>query len=114
MLDAFRAFCDWLVTALLDVFEWLTWVGMMAASTLIVLRFGGWRAGLITFFAFVSFALLGLWEESIQTLALMTAAVTISILIGVPIGIAPGRKSASTAPSPRGSTRCRSCPRSRT
>ena len=92
VLDAFRAFCDWLVTALLDVFEWLTWVGMMAASTLIVLRFGGLRAGLITLFAFVSFALLGLWEESIQTLALMTAAVTISILIGVPIGIYAGRK----------------------
>ena len=92
VLDAFRAFCDWLVTALLDVFEWLTWVGMMAASTLIVLRFGGLRAGLITLFAFVSFALLGLWEESIQTLALMTAAVTISILIGVPIGIIAGRK----------------------
>ena len=92
VLDAFRAFCDWLVTALLDFFEWLTWVGMMAASTLIVLRFGGLRAGLITLFAFVSFALLGLWEESIQTLALMTAAVTISILIGVPIGIYAGRK----------------------
>jgi glycine betaine/proline transport system permease protein len=92
VLDGFRAFCDWLVTALLDVFEWLTWVGMMAASTLIVLRFGGLRAGLITLFAFVSFALLGLWEESIQTLALMTAAVTISILIGVPIGIVAGRK----------------------
>jgi glycine betaine/proline transport system permease protein len=92
LLDAFRAFCDWLVTALLNFFEWLTWVGMMAASTLIVVRFGGVRAGLITLFAFVSFALLGLWEESIQTLALMTAAVTISILIGVPIGIVAGRK----------------------
>ena len=92
VLDAFRAFCDWLVTALLDFFEWLTWVGVLVASTLIVLRFGGLRAGLITFFAFVSFALLGLWEESIQTLALMTAAVTISILIGVPIGIVAGRK----------------------
>jgi glycine betaine/proline transport system permease protein len=92
LLDGFRAFCDWLVTALLDFFEWLTWVGMLIGSTLIVLRFGGVRAGLITFFAFVSFAVLGLWEESIQTLALMTAAVTISILIGVPIGIVAGRK----------------------
>jgi glycine betaine/proline transport system permease protein len=92
LLDGFRAFCDWLVTALLDFFEWLTWVGMLVGSTLIVLRFGGVRAGLITFFAFISFALLGLWEESVQTLALMTAAVTISILIGVPIGIVAGRK----------------------
>ena len=92
VLDAFRAVCDWLVTALLDMLEWLTWVGTLAAGTLLVLRFCGLRAALVTFFAFVSFALLGLWEESMQTLALMGAAVSISILIGVPIGIVAGRK----------------------
>ena len=41
--------------------------------------------------AFVSFALMGLWEPSIQTLALMLAAVALSLLIGVPIGIWAGR-----------------------
>jgi glycine betaine/proline transport system permease protein len=92
VLDGFRAACDWLVSALLNALEWFTWVGTLAAGTLIVWRFGGWRAGLIVFGAFVSFALLGLWEESIQTLALMGAAVSISILIGVPIGIVAGRK----------------------
>jgi glycine betaine/proline transport system permease protein len=91
LLDAFRAACEWLVTALLDVMEWLTWVGTMAAGTLIVWRFGGRRAGLVVLGAFISFALLGLWEESIQTLALMSAAVMISILIGVPVGIYAGR-----------------------
>jgi glycine betaine/proline transport system permease protein len=90
-LDGFRAFADWLVTALLNVLEWFTWVGTLAASTLIVLRYGGWRAALVVLGAFVSFALLGLWEESIQTLALMMAAVSISVLIGVPIGIVAGR-----------------------
>ena len=34
---------------------------------------------------------MGLWEESIQTLALMGAAVLLSILIGVPFGIWAGR-----------------------
>ena len=92
LLDGFRAFADWLVTALLDVLEWLTWVGTMAAGTLIVLRYGGWRAALIVLGAFASFALMGLWEASIQTLALMSAAVMISLLIGVPIGIYAGRK----------------------
>jgi glycine betaine/proline transport system permease protein len=90
-LDGFRAACDWLVTALLNFLEWLTWVGVFAASTLIVLRFGGWRAALVVFGAFVSFALLGLWEESIQTLALMTSAVLLSLLVGVPAGIVAGR-----------------------
>ena len=91
ILDGFRAFADWLVTALLNFFEWLTWVGTIAAGTVFVWRFGGWRAGLIVFGAFVSFALMGLWEESIQTLALMTAAVLLSLAIGVPIGIYAGR-----------------------
>src|SRR5829696_4770469 len=91
ILDGFRALADWLVTALLDFFEWLTWPGIIAAGTLFVWRFGGWRAGLIVLGAFVSFALMGLWEESIQTLALMTAAVLLSLAIGVPIGVFAGR-----------------------
>ena len=43
------------------------------------------------FAAFVSFALMGLWEESIQTLALMSAAVLLCLAIGIPIGIFAGR-----------------------
>jgi glycine betaine/proline transport system permease protein len=91
ILDGFRAFAEWLVTAINDVLLWLTWVGTIAASVLLVLRFGGWRAALIVAGAFASFALMGLWEESIQTLALMFAAVSLSLAIGVPIGVIAGR-----------------------
>jgi glycine betaine/proline transport system permease protein len=91
ILDGFRALAEWLVGALEDVLLWLTWVGTFAASVLIVLRFGGWRAALIVASAFVSFALMGLWEESIQTLALMLAAVSLSLAVGVPIGVIAGR-----------------------
>ena len=68
-----------------------TWVGTLAAAVLIVLRFGGWRAALIVLAAFASFALMGLWEESVQTLALMLAAVPLSLGIGMPLGVAAGR-----------------------
>jgi glycine betaine/proline transport system permease protein len=91
VLDGFRAFADWLVTALDNFLTWLTWVGVLVAGTLIVLRFGGWRAALVVLAAFVSFALMGLWEPAIQTLALMSAAVLISLAIGVPIGVWAGR-----------------------
>jgi glycine betaine/proline transport system permease protein len=91
ILDGFRAFAEWLVTAINDVLLWLTWVGTAAAGVLIVLRFGGWRAALIVAAAFVSFALMGLWEESIQTLALMLAAVSLSLAVGVPLGVIAGR-----------------------
>jgi glycine betaine/proline transport system permease protein len=91
ILDGFRAFAEWLVTALNDFLLWLTWVGTVAAAVLVVLRFGGWRAALIVAAAFASFALMGLWEESIQTLALMLAAVSLSLAIGVPLGVVAGR-----------------------
>jgi glycine betaine/proline transport system permease protein len=91
ILDGFRALAEWLVNALIDLLEWLTWVGVIAASVLIVLRFGGLRAALIVLGAFVSFALMGLWEESIQTLALMSAAVMLSLAIGIPLGVFAGR-----------------------
>ena len=91
LFDGFRALTEWMVTALNDFLLWLTWPGVIAAATLIVLRFGGWRPALIVLTAFVSFALMGLWEESIQTLALMSAAVVLSLVIGVPIGLLAGR-----------------------
>jgi glycine betaine/proline transport system permease protein len=91
VFDGFRAFADWLVVALNDGLLWLTWPGLLAAVVLIVLRFGGWRAALVVALAFVSFALMGLWEESVQTLALMLAAVLLSLAIGVPLGVFAGR-----------------------
>jgi glycine betaine/proline transport system permease protein len=91
IFDGFRALADWLVTAIDDALAWMTWVGTAAAGTLLVWRFGGWRAGLIVLAAFVSFALMGLWEQSIQTLALMLAAVILSLLIGMPLGVWAGR-----------------------
>src|SRR5581483_2355196 len=55
------------------------------------LRWGGVRAALIMFATFVGFAALGLWDDSMQTLALMLVAVALSLLVGIPLGIWAGR-----------------------
>lgn len=91
LFDGFRLLVDDLVVRLNDLLLWMTWFGVLAAAVLVVLRFGGWRAALGTFAAFASFALMGLWEESIQTLALMLAAVGLSLLVGMPLGVLAGR-----------------------
>ena len=91
IFDGYRVFADNLVTWLNDLLLWMTWVGTAVAGTLIVWRWGGWRAGLIILSAFASFALLGVWEESIQTLALMLSAVALSLLVGIPLGVIAGR-----------------------
>jgi glycine betaine/proline transport system permease protein len=91
VFDGFRVFVDNLVTWFRDALIWLTWIGTTVAGTLLAWRFGGLRAGVWALAAFASFAVSGLWTESIETLALMLAAVGLSILIGVPLGIAAGR-----------------------
>ena len=56
-----------------------------------MLRFGGRKAALGVLAAFASFAAIGLWEESIQTFSLMLAAVSLSLAVGVPLGVLAGR-----------------------
>jgi glycine betaine/proline transport system permease protein len=91
IFDGFRIFVDDLVTWFNDLLIWLTWIGTTIAGTLLAWRFGGLRAGVWALAAFASFAVSGLWAESMETLALMLAAVSLSVLIGIPLGIAAGR-----------------------
>jgi glycine betaine/proline transport system permease protein len=91
VFDGFATFIDDLVTWFNRAILWLSWLGAAAVGTLVVMRFGGIRAAAITAAAFASFAALGLWEASMETLALMLAAVGLSLLVGIPLGIVAGR-----------------------
>jgi glycine betaine/proline transport system permease protein len=93
IFNSFADFLDHLVAWLTSFFHKLTWIGTVALGTLLVLRFGGWKAALGVFAAFASFAAIGLWEESIETFSLMLAAVSLSLLVGVPLGVLAGRSS---------------------
>ena len=88
--NGFASFLDDLVTWFTDFLGWMTWVGVTVAGVLVSLRFGGARAAIWAFAAFVAFAASGLWLESMQTLALMLAAVGLSLAIGVPLGVWAG------------------------
>jgi glycine betaine/proline transport system permease protein len=89
--NGFAGFLDDLVTWLNNLLHWLTWVGTTVAGVAVVLRFGGVRAAAWVLGAFASFAFLGLWEESIETMSLMFAAVLLSLLVGMPLGVLAGR-----------------------
>jgi glycine betaine/proline transport system permease protein len=91
IFNGFANFLDNLVSWLTSFFEKLTWVGTVALGTLVVARFGHWKQALGVLAAFAAFAGMGLWEESIQTFALMLAAVSLSLLVGMPLGVLAGR-----------------------
>ncbi len=91
IFEGFSSAIDHLVQWFERLLLWLTWVGTTVAGVALVLRFGGLRAALWTLSAFAAFALSGLWEESVQTLALMLVSVGLSLLVGIPLGIVAGR-----------------------
>jgi glycine betaine/proline transport system permease protein len=91
IFNGFANFLDNLVSWLTSFFEKLTWVGTAMLGTLVVLRFGHWKQALAVLGAFLSFALMGLWLESVQTFSLMVAAVSLSLLVGMPLGVIAGR-----------------------
>ncbi len=91
IFNGFANLLDDFVSWLTRFFYFLKWSGTAALGTLIVLRFGGRKAAFGTFLAFVSFAVLGLWDDAVLTFSLMFAAVGMSLVVGVPLGIVAGR-----------------------
>ncbi|MEU8659291.1 ABC transporter permease, partial [Actinoplanes philippinensis] len=68
----------------------LGWLGVVAVVAYLSWAFTGWKPAVLAAAGFVFFGLQGLWEESMDTLALTLGAVVISLLIGIPLGIWAG------------------------
>ncbi|GLY49111.1 ABC transporter permease subunit [Lentzea sp. NBRC 102530] len=66
------------------------WLGVVAIAGFVSLAVAGWRIALLAVAGFVFLGLQGLWQESMDTLSLTLAAVAISLLIGIPLGIWAG------------------------
>jgi glycine betaine/proline transport system permease protein len=69
----------------------LTWFGFLTTAVAISGALAGWRMAIVAGVGFAAMGFLGLWEQSIETLALVLVAVAIALLIGVPLGIWAGR-----------------------
>jgi glycine betaine/proline transport system permease protein len=70
---------------------WLPWPVIIAATFLLGQRAGGLKVALLAAGGLLFMGLIGLWDESMQTLALMGVAVFIALLIGIPLGILASR-----------------------
>jgi glycine betaine/proline transport system permease protein len=69
----------------------MTWLGVVTAAAVVAGLLAGWRTALMTAAAFLLMGILGLWEESLETLALVMFAVAVALAIGIPLGILAGR-----------------------
>lgn len=78
---------DWGLTTIEEALLWLPWFVLPVGGFAIVARSGNWRTGLVAGLAMVYPGLVGLWEPTMETLALMGMAVLISVIIGIPLGV---------------------------
>ena len=82
---------DWALRIAERFLLWLPWYVIAGATAMVATSILGLRAGLFTAAGVLYFGSIGLWTESIQTVALITVALAISIAVGVPLGIAAAR-----------------------
>lgn len=66
------------------------WLGVVGLVGYVSWAFGSIRVAALAVAGFVFFGLQGLWQESMDTLALTLSAVFVSLLIGIPLGIWAG------------------------
>ncbi|HJR21092.1 MAG TPA: ABC transporter permease subunit, partial [Dongiaceae bacterium] len=69
----------------------LSWIGVLAAVTLMGYAFGGKRTAIVAFLCFFYLALFGQWDRAMLTLALVTVCVPVGVLLGLILGVAAYR-----------------------
>jgi glycine betaine/proline transport system permease protein len=81
---------DALVRGLENLLEDLPWPFLVVLAFMLGLRAVSWRVALFCAAGLLFMGMVGLWEESMQTLALMGISVMIALVIGIPLGIISG------------------------
>jgi len=90
-INYIRLFIDILVATLQTTLHAMGWPGLMIGAGALGWALGGPRLGLLSLAGFVAFGVLGVWDMAVDTLALVIAAVLLSLLIGLPLGVWAGR-----------------------
>ena len=81
---------DWSLETLAEQLQTLPWYTLSLVSLVLIGRTGHWITAIAVAVTIALPGMFGLWQPTMETLALMLVAVAISVLIGVPLGVAAG------------------------
>ena len=74
-----------------DVLKWVPWPVLVLALTLLAFTMGRWSLAIFTALAMLFIGFMDLWENTIDTIALMVVAVAVAMAIGLPLGVLGAR-----------------------
>jgi glycine betaine/proline transport system permease protein len=81
---------DWSLDTLATQLQQLPWFALPLIVVTLIGRTGHWFTAFLAAVAIALPGMFGLWEPTMETLALMLVVVAISVVIGVPLGVAAG------------------------
>lgn len=98
LTDNGAAVFDTLNEVLTGLYEGVLWVLTLAPFYVVAALIGAlawklsgrWRSALFTVLALTFCSMVGLWAETMSTLALVLAATTLALLVGIPCGVLAG------------------------
>jgi glycine betaine/proline transport system permease protein len=76
---------------------YIGWLGVVGLATFAAWALANWRVAVLTVVGLVFLGTQGLWQESMDTLALTITAVLLSLLVGIPLGIWAGLSNRANA-----------------
>lgn len=80
-----------LLITLQDFLQSTPWLWFTLVVTAIAWRVASWRVALFTVLSLIFLDLIGIWPQTMATLAMIITAVVFCIIIGIPVGIAAAR-----------------------
>jgi glycine betaine/proline transport system permease protein len=82
---------EWTLDAVNSFLHWTPPLIMLLAIVLIAWRASGWRVALFSAVSLAFVGFLGLWGDTMTTLAMVISAVVFCVVVGVPVGILSAR-----------------------
>jgi glycine betaine/proline transport system permease protein len=76
---------------------YIGWLGVVGLATFAAWALANWRVAVLTVVGLLFLGTQGLWQESMDTLALTITAVLLSLLVGIPLGIWMGLSNRANA-----------------
>lgn len=95
--DALRSAVEWLQRMVVlpsfprPVPE-IGWLGVVALATYVGLVVASWRIALLVAASFLSFGVLGYWEDSLDLLIITGISVALAVVVGIPLAVLIGTR----------------------
>ncbi|MDE0632646.1 MAG: ABC transporter permease subunit [Caldilineaceae bacterium] len=91
LFDGLSSVVAYALVTIEDVLKWIPWPTVVVALAVLSFAVGRWRMVGFTLFALLFVGFMDLWENTIDTIALMVVAVVISVGVGLPLGVLAAR-----------------------